>query len=62
MHQYTVYERDESGIITRHGDRLIELSEKDLNLGYPFSETLKGWPETTVFWRFETGESVGVAV
>lgn len=57
---YVVYERNESGILTRRGDiaRIRSPSRKEY---YPYREPLTGWPEKTVYWEYATGVSFGVA-
>ena len=58
--KYIVYERSESGTLTRThaGASLCSEVRRD---SYPWREKLTGWPERSVFWARPFGPSVGVA-
>lgn len=57
---YVVYSRDESGRIVRE-HRTRVLASETIKTDYPYSETLKGWPETRVFWSSAFGSAIGFA-
>lgn len=59
MNTYVLYIRTESNAILRHGH--ITFSWPDLFEPYVHEECLEGWPETKVFWRHDSGASVGLA-
>lgn len=57
-HKYMSYSRDEGGLITRNHTVITvgDVAEYDTR------ETLMGWPERYVFWRFlANGSAVGIA-
>lgn len=58
--QYVVYQRSESGTLTRAHDR-IALAKTERAAQYPHLEKLLGWAERTVYWTRESGPAVGVA-
>jgi hypothetical protein len=58
--KYVIYRRDESGLLTRTHEPVV-LTKQERVAEYPHRTRLLGWPETSVFWRSESGRSVGVA-
>lgn len=57
-HKYMSYSRDASGLITRNH----QIQVLDDISDYFQRETLIGWPERFVFWRFMAdGSAVGIA-
>ena len=58
--RYTVYTRDESGILTRTHEP-ARMSGEQRRADYPHRERLTGWPEASVYWTRETGPATGVA-
>lgn len=58
--QYVVYERSESGIITRV-HKPVQIKESARVLEYPHAEKLLGWAERVVYWNKAVGAAVGVA-
>lgn len=58
--QYVVYQRSESGNLTRVHDR-VTLSKIERTAEYPHAEKLLGWAERTVFWSRQDGPATGVA-
>jgi hypothetical protein len=48
-HKYISYTMDASGFIVRK-HRTFTLSMSD-TADYPLRETLRGWPESVVYWR-----------
>ena len=59
MTKYMVYEKSESGAVTRTG---LEVAEHEVDLrDYPHGRGLMGWAENYVRWNKEAGPSIGVA-
>jgi hypothetical protein len=58
--KYVIYRLDESGLLTRTHVPIV-LTEQERLEEYPHRTRLLGWPETVVYWRSESGRSVGVA-
>lgn len=59
-HKYMVYERNESGQLTRTHHTIV-LSGDDARADYPHCERLRGWPESSVYWGKSYGVGVGIA-
>jgi hypothetical protein len=58
--RYIAYSRDESGIVSRL-HQTARMAGEMRRVEYPYAESLRGWPERTVYWQHATGPSVGVA-
>lgn len=59
--KFVVYERAESGALTRTGKR-VSLSAYDVLASHCAREDgLLGWSEKTIYWNKPTGEAVGLA-
>ncbi|PTR05363.1 hypothetical protein C8R32_12327 [Nitrosospira sp. Nsp5] len=55
---YAIYTRTKDGAISRDDSNF----EWDDQLGpYMHEEQLTGWPESKVFWRTQTGYTIGLA-
>ena len=59
-HKYKSYSRDTGGTITRN-HRTVVMTDDEIR-DYHERETLRGWPESYVFWRFGSdGSALGIA-
>ena len=59
--EYIIYERTESGDLTRTG-RVVDSEVTSLHFGHAIEEKLTGWPERTIYWTNDTGFALGYAV
>jgi len=59
--EYIIYERSESGSLTRTG-HVVDSEVTSLHMGQEIEEKLTGWPERTVYWTNDDGFAIGYAL
>ena len=59
--EYIIYERTESGDLTRTG-RVVDSDVTSVYMREQIEEKLTGWPERTIYWTNDTGFAIGYAI